>query len=49
MQLVLFKTSVGPYEELPFRASVDLRAMVMKECFPFPKVPASLEPQHKIV
>ena len=34
---------------LPFQARVDLRAMAMKGCSAFPKVPALLGPHHQII
>ena len=40
MQLVLFDPLIGPYQVLPFQASVNLGAMAMKGCSAFPK------PQH---
>ena len=49
MQLVLFNPKIGPYQVLPFRASVDQGAMAMKWCSAFPKAPAPLEPHHQIV
>ena len=49
MLLVLFNPEIGPYQVLPFRAKVDLGAMVMKGYSAFPKAPALLEPQHQIV
>ena len=49
MQLVPFNPWIGPYQVLPFQASVDLGATAMKECSTFPKAPASLEPHHLIV
>ena len=46
MPLVLFNQQIGPYQVLPCRARVDLRAMAMKRCSVFPKAPASLGPHH---
>ena len=49
MQLVLFNPLVGPYQVLPFRARVDLRAIAVKGYSTFPKASALLESHHEIV
>ena len=49
MQLVLFKTHIGPYQVQQFRARVELGVTAMKACPAFPKARASLEPYHQIV
>ena len=49
MLLVLFNPWIEPYQDLPFRATVDLGVMEMKGYFAFPKPTALLEPHHQIV
>ena len=47
MLLVLFNQYKRPYQVIPLRARVDLRAMAMKGYSAFPKAPALLEPRHQ--
>ena len=43
MLLVLSNPQIGPYQMLPLRPRVDLRAMAMKGFSAFPKAPALLD------
>ena len=44
----LLNPLIGPYQVLPLRTRVDLRAMAMKRYSTFPK-DSRLEPHHQIV
>ena len=48
MPLVSFNPLIGPYQDLPRRAKVDLGAMAMKGSSAFPEALALLEHHHQI-